>query len=73
MITPIGIPIQVRQYFERLQNDPSAIWLDKINELVEQSNRQDHALLELAAMVESGSWNKAQQIIHNILSIKKIN
>jgi len=51
-----------------LQGDyPPYVLSDKIKQLIEQSNRQDEAIITLAEMIEDGSWQKAKQVISAIL------
>lgn len=47
--------------------------IEKINELIDQSNRQDEAILELSSMIEWGDIHKNSETIRFILSGRKDN
>ena len=40
----------------------------KINELIEASNRQEDAILEIAGRIEDGSWQNTSKRIADILN-----
>lgn len=53
---------------DQLQGDyPPYVLSDKVKQLIEQCNRQDEAIIILAEIVEDGEWQRAKQIISDIL------
>lgn len=45
-------------------------FFDKINELIEQSNRQDEAIMVITDRFQGGNWQEARTHISGILSGK---